>query len=631
MIMKESTKAGRNLNNRTLLDNVHRTDNHTRVNVYIRYIRLNTLILFLVIITGCAYFNTFYNANAYYDTGVSEIEAHYAAGRTGLPTGARDAFTTAIDKSLTVIDNYPRSKYIDDALLLIGKSYFYLGEHSYTEEYLIRLLQEYPNSPRTSEALVWLGKAHFSLGQYDTVEEDIAPVLAESNPSRELVTEIYRLRTDIALLRSDTVSAIQSLLAAVGLADAAQRAEFYFQLYNLARDQQDYNSALEFLDEYARLTPIEEDRINARLLRVQLLQEMNEFEIAFKEIRNMVALTEFVSIVPSLQLELGKIELSQGNIDAALEHFIDLFEEYQTLPEAEGAAFLAGEIYLTARNDIAAAKEYYEHVGNSSVYFQQAQLKLKQIADYDELELEIQALRGQLGGGLNDASGTTLSDVDETRISNELAYALFRIAEIQLHDFDMPDTALMIMAEIVSSFNETDISAQAAYVLYVNTQNNPEQAAFWRTLLIEQYPDTPYGLLLRGVGATSSRSELDSLVVLVDRNMPQNPRLALNLYHQIQMQFATEQSFFAIAYLYDEYLNELDSAISAYDEYLLQYPSGTYNQVANERLNYLRQIKASLSTPTIEANIEDVIGTPDSSTVPDPQLPASVPDRITDP
>ena len=97
--MKESTKAGRKPKYYILLKNGDRTDNPAKINANKRYILPSVLIFFLAFFTGCAYFNTFYNAGIYYETGVATIEAHHATGRIDIPTEARDAFTTAIEKS----------------------------------------------------------------------------------------------------------------------------------------------------------------------------------------------------------------------------------------------------------------------------------------------------------------------------------------------------------------------------------------------------------------------------------------------------------------------------------------------------------------------------------------------------
>ncbi|MCH7851773.1 MAG: hypothetical protein IIC41_03190, partial [Candidatus Marinimicrobia bacterium] len=136
-----------------------------------------------------------------------------------------------------------------------------------------------------------------------------------------------------------------------------------------------------------------------------------------------------------------------------------------------------------------------------------------------------------------------------------------------------------------------DVAAQAAYVLYYHAEENHDQAQFWRAVLLEQYPQSAYSLLLDDPSANYVSPELDYLMSAAAQAVTFDPRHALELFQEIRRRFGTEQSSFAIAYLYDEYLAELDSAIVAYEENLLAYPNGKYSQKADRRLKELRSIK----------------------------------------
>ncbi|MFB0516151.1 MAG: tetratricopeptide repeat protein [Candidatus Neomarinimicrobiota bacterium] len=584
----------------------------------------------LALFASCAYFNTFYNATIYYDTGVKALETAGASGSANIPKLASDAFGKAIEKSLKVIEKYPESRYVDDAFFIIGRSYFYRQEYGLAERYLRQLLQEYPWSPFSSDARIWLAKVHAQLGLTDMVEEDLAPILALPDPPPALLAEIYMLRGDIALRQGNVSAAITAFQKGAQLAsDATQQSAIYYQLYELTEEQEDYAAALGFLDRYARTTPSESERINSRLTRVQLLQKMGDLEGAYKEIRNMVSLTEFASIIPGLQLELGKIELRRENWTEALNRFGEVIDEFATLPEASEAAYRAGEIHFTQFYDIDQARDNFRRVKRNTTYYQPAQVKLEQIATLKDMNKKITTLRSQLGldkpaeeeslvegiaiqsPGEEALPGKAVQEIDSTRpaldtaeVRQNLAYAMYRLGEIQLFEMEDVGNGLTIMADIVSNFDNTEVAAQAAYVLYTHTRDNPDQATFWRTIILEKYPTSPYGLLLSARGPTTGDRELDSLITLADEAIPHNPRRALYLFRKIHEQFGTEQSSYAIAYLYDEYLAQLDSAIVAYDEYLSLFPTGMFSSDTNRRLNFLRRIKAGL--PSTEDEPEPV-------------------------
>ncbi len=562
--------------------------------------------LALFLLAGCAYFNTFYNATNYFQQGVNTLEGTNTRESGRVPLQANDAFASAIEKSQKVIEEYPDSRYVDDAFFIIGRSHFYRQEYGLAERNLRQLLNEYPWIDYADEVRIWLAKVHAEMGMYDLVEEDLAPILAMDDPPRNLLTEVYVLRGELALRREDVPGAMRAFeQGAEATTKPARKSALLYRLYTLAHEAEDYPAALGFLDQFTRSTPNEDERINARLTRVQLLQLMDDIDGAYREIRNMVNLSEFASIIPGLQLEIGKIERRNGNTDEAVTHFIDLIKEYRSTPEASEAAFYVGDMYLTEYHDIESANDYFSRVRNNSIYFGPAREKLQQITTLKNMHARIRDLREQLG---LEGDPTTLSEgdasgdkIDSAQVRQELAYANYRIGEIRLFELNDVTSGLEVMADIVTNFEETDVAAQAAYVLYYHTQDGPEQAAFWRSVLLEKYPHSPYSLILDDESSATGIPRLDSLMVLADAAVERDPRWALRLFRTIQDQFGTEQASFSIAYLYDEYLGQLDNAIAAYEEHLSLHPTGHYSEQARQRLGVLRDIKAELPTELQQA------------------------------
>ena len=85
-----------------------------------------------------AYYNTFYNAERAFEEGVAQVApADERIDRTrllplfALPTPVRDArhFDDAIEKSADILRRHGNSRYVDDALMLIGQSYVYLQNY----------------------------------------------------------------------------------------------------------------------------------------------------------------------------------------------------------------------------------------------------------------------------------------------------------------------------------------------------------------------------------------------------------------------------------------------------------------------------------------------------------------------
>ncbi len=583
-------------------------------------------ILYLLFFTSCAYFNTFYNAQNYFRSGLALMETAGRPDEDKIPLQAAAAFDKAITKSLKVIEKYPESKLIDDALFILGRSHYYRQEYGLAERYFTQLLNEFVWLDYADQVRLWLAKVHAEMGLYETMEADLAPILEADDPPRDLLTEIFILRGDLAVRRQETQLAIRAYEAgALGAATDAQRAAIYHKLYNLALAEEDLPAALQYLEKFTRTTPNETERVEAQLGRIRLMQQMGAIKAAYKEIRKMETLAEYSSIIPGLRLEIGKIEYERGNVEIALERFGEIIEEYGTLPEASEAAFRAGEIQLVENQDTKEARVLLRKVRVNTLYYQAARAKLNLIDTIEKLVQEITKLEEQLAVASQDPEkggepDSTSGAVDTLAIHQQLAYAKYRLGETRLLDMRDRETGLELMAEIVTRHPASDVAAQAAYVLYYHTEDNQDQAEFWRAVLLEQYPNSAYSLLLSDPAAESGSRELDYLMSAAARAVIYDPRHALEIFQTIRRQFGTEQSSFAIAYLYDEYLAELDSAIMAYEENLLVYPHGKYSRNADRRLKELRAIKLGPESGSVTATTEAHPATDQRPTVEEPTV-----------
>ena len=108
-----------------------------------------TVLLF--VFSSCAYFNTFYNARQYFEQ--AEKQRLEKAGES-IPPGAIDAYGKVIDKSQYVIDKYPDSKLVKEALLLIGMSRFHRKEYRIAETVFKQYVETYADD--VDQAEYWL-------------------------------------------------------------------------------------------------------------------------------------------------------------------------------------------------------------------------------------------------------------------------------------------------------------------------------------------------------------------------------------------------------------------------------------------------------------------------------------------
>ncbi|MBL7977719.1 MAG: tetratricopeptide repeat protein [Bacteroidetes Order II. Incertae sedis bacterium] len=121
-----------------------------------------------------AYYNRFYNAQEAFREGLKNIERpndvvnrdEYIRLFIGAESASGGNFEKVIKKSADLLRAYPRSKWADDAILLIGKAYFYQGEYLGAEQKFNEVIQT-PDSPLRDEARFWQARTLISAKSYD--------------------------------------------------------------------------------------------------------------------------------------------------------------------------------------------------------------------------------------------------------------------------------------------------------------------------------------------------------------------------------------------------------------------------------------------------------------------------------
>ena len=541
-------------------------------------IKSRILVLLLILLSGCAYFNTFYNAQVYYDSAMADLERNGRTSDGRLPSRARADFLTAIEKCQIILEKYPNSRHVEEALFILGRSYYFSEKEGLAERYLNQLLVEYPNSPNEDEIRVWLARLHAQMGMYEQMDRDLEPVIFREAPDRDRLTEIYMLKGSIALERNDKRLGIEQYVAAAKTASsAAAKADIYYKLYTLAEADSNYEASLNFLNEFTKVTPNRDEKLEGRLTKVKLLQKLGKLDEAYLEIKAMEGLTEFVKLIPGMRVQLANIEVGRGNYTDAMEMYFEIQEEFPSDAAASDAGFLLAKIYLTKQRNIKKAQAQFRKVKKNTLYYSEAASNLKQLADLDKLSDKIVELSRTLGvdSGLESESGmleelggksfkaqegeerrgakvrgltllteddsgpsssvtkTDTVEIDSVGIREELAYAKYRLAEMTIFELLQVEPGLAMMSEIIFNLDRTRVAPQAAYLLHHYSQADSTQSEFWRSLLIERYPDSQYAKLLAAKDQLEIATDtvLDSLIEnaysSLDKN---NPVAALEFF-----------------------------------------------------------------------------------------------------
>ena len=269
------------------------------------------LLAVFALIGGCAYFNTFYHAKQFYASAESarETEIKQAQGLSGgnqtagttntigginpadpryanRPNAAAgrsaDLYSKCIDKCKKVIDDYPGSKWQDDARLLMAKAYYGKGDYISARSELDHFAERFPKSNKLAEAAYWRGLTAFAQEDYPGAQAIWADLLQRypKYDDRESV-EFYvaeALREEELPDRAE--AAYQEFLSRYTKGELAVQARL--ALGRLLLEDKSYDRATELFTHVATKAPKEEARLEAKLDLGEVLESQDEHEQALK-------------------------------------------------------------------------------------------------------------------------------------------------------------------------------------------------------------------------------------------------------------------------------------------------------------------------------------------------------------
>ena len=306
-----------------------------------KFIKYLCLLLFL---KGCAYFNTFYNAEEHFETA-ERIRIENLGNQ--IPSRAIQEYAKAIEKSDKVLLEFSDSRYVTQAKLLKGKSHFFRREYD-SAVAIFNQLKEEDESYYQQRAKYWLALCKWRDLRPQPAINDLNELILEID-DKNFLSMIYLSLGEIYLGIDDTVNAYENFNSGAMISSNRNlREQVYYQIAEISFNQNDYDKALE---SYKRVlsNTISIARIqDSNLKIVQIYRLTGDLERSASKIQELIINEDFDSIKSDLDLELTKIELSRGKIDFAIENLDRIGQDYPNTKTAIEAYYLLSDIYLSS-------------------------------------------------------------------------------------------------------------------------------------------------------------------------------------------------------------------------------------------------------------------------------------------
>ncbi|NLD93983.1 MAG: tetratricopeptide repeat protein [Fibrobacter sp.] len=439
---------------------------------------------------GCnAYLNTLYNGrNAYNEARKLHLTKSRNFPDSMLVTPPQDAVTRyerTVEKSIKVIESFPKKrKWHDDALILMGKAYYYKKDFQKAIRRFIELQTEFPASKYIPESYIFVGMCYIEDGNYDKAEEVINFALSKY-PEKDKNQELTMLLVEIAVRREGRSTAILLLEKTLKSAKSVgKRMEIVLRISQLYIDMKQFDKAIPLLKTAPRKKDYPEQSYRLDKNLYVCYRETGKLDQALQLISMMASSRLYSAHEDEIFYEKGIVYKVLEKYDEAIDVFKTLCRDVDsttirkdTSTFKSKAFYQLGLIYQLQMKDYEKAAEYYTlaAAGTDTVARPNA---LRRVTAMKKLD----SLRNVKG------AADTLRE-----------HRLMMIGEIFRFDLEEPDSASKEYLQIYADTSiDRELAAKAltsaAFITKDELRDSVKADSLFR-VIIEKYPVSIYAKL----------------------------------------------------------------------------------------------------------------------------------------
>ncbi|MBI4418376.1 MAG: tetratricopeptide repeat protein [Ignavibacteriales bacterium] len=550
-----------------------------------------------------AYFNSYYNASRIFTNAEREVldNEKKVRQREGLvdrpiepPPGAKGMFSSVIDKCSNILTFQPMSALVDDAVFLIGKSYFYQGEFLKAERKFTELLSLDLSRSFALEASLWRLKNLSRLRRDDEVLAGGAEMVRQAVEwgEEDIAAEVWIL-IGISHLRSgQPLKAIDAHEEAINLSsDETVRGEAQYRIGDAAFEAGEFSRASEAYLKVGRHTDAPALLLPAGLRAIETLRRGGLYGEGLNACRTFLDDYRFQDYRKNIELERARILLAMGKTDEAVDSFVSLDTTHARTEIGAKAAFELGRIH-ELRGDYKSAQSAYTRASAHPVpgIYNQARERAGAFDRYFRL-LQTRAVRDTLllsmeSGRIDSTFGPGARD-SLVLLNASNAY---EIAEVFYNDLAVQDSARRWYERALADPRDSVLTPR---ILYLLAELSPRAADSLYNRILDRYPRSPYAQLAAMRLGMEPEVETADPAATVYQGVEQNIESgdyssAVSGLQSILNEYPSSsyapKSLFALGWLYEHRLGLPDSALSCYNGVMERYGNSHYAQAVRNRL-----------------------------------------------
>ena len=522
-----------------------------------------------------AYYNTFYMAEKSYNDALDLIQAQ-SNTQTKNTTQINNLLDIAIKNSLIIENKFYNTKYIDDALYILGMSSYYKNRITAASYYLNKILNDYPNTEFYNKVNIKIGLLNLKVGKINTFKEILENIIVEKL-NKEEKYEYYNLMAFYYDYYNDIENITNSYSNSLKYANTkVKRIYIYNKLLDISNKQQDYKSCIEFIEGI-------QDNSETLVVDKDLLKKWINYKLKLNHTKDVIYKIEDLlsgSVTKKDELFykilLSRSYISLNDYDTSNNILNELLNENTSSSafknEFSEIYYLLAEINLL-ESLYENAQENYQlsiDVSRVSEYGKKSKNKIDALINYTNYIEEIKFLGFDGNNNINETAFIENKQLDSL---------FFFSGQLLYFDLDNKELAEENFLKIINNYPDSKYRYKSLLFLDIE---NPD--SLWGQLLIKEFPES---------NMQSNIFELSEIDLLIDETwdmLEKKPKECIEGFVDIHEKYNNDKSLYIVGFIYDDYFKDIENSIKYYNKYINMYEEGEFYHIVKNRVNDIEEM-----------------------------------------
>jgi TolA-binding protein len=378
-----------------------------------------------------------------------------------------------IEKCELLITRHPDSKYVDDAVLLMGKCFYETQEYDLAITKFEELKANFPQSNLNEEGHLYLARCYIAK-ESPAQAVPILESLYQAKPDSKHADQVLFYLGTGSIYIGDEDNAVKYLeILADKYPGSPLRLNADIEMADLYTDRGDYEKALAIYDKLAGVNLNAENSIRYLSKLSVVYVRMGDYNEALKVIRRLRGfLLDDETMAAQMLLE-GESYKGIDALPKAIDAYESVAARYPRSKYSAEAYYCLGEIYQTDLDSLDVAKEKFDQVPRQYANSPFAEDAVRRSVSITKLK----RLQASLG---------TSGEQDQASVK-------FELAETELFQFNNTEKALAGYESVLAEFPNSDVAPKAAYAIayiYEKVLDDKPKAKLAYRRLLRDYPSS---------------------------------------------------------------------------------------------------------------------------------------------